>query len=965
MSLFLALAEKLGISFVADWLRRSAPKAIPRLTSRRKYLQDLVSRVREMPFIYRDLEGEVLTDFVEITYSPIDLREFGVRSHDLRLGSTLYERMRQFSRVLIVGSAGIGKTTFERYAILNIIELGTKSPFLNPREVRIPVYIPLKAVDNSAPMPILRYIQESVAFFKAEKGIRRLARFAEAGRLFLFLDGYDEIPFTSAGTNFVQQELQALFFPRSVIFKPGREEAGPFYAGIEKCRVWLSSRKEFLEQNQIIPEVLGPSAGVANVAAVELRGVGNNRLRLADNIFEKYRRRTPAFRQYLDSEYFLYRIDETDDEEIRQMSFNPLFLTVMCYLYVEKALEEMRHDVNWLTRFDDLILECTRLLLRDLDKYRARDLPEARRAALERRRSPYFEEKIDFLHHFAALLFAEGRAVFSLTYLREQVRAFFTDSSSPHAAHILRELHESTSTRPDFALQLVYCGILIIVDRRVEGPILDFPHRRFREVLAAKYYFHSPDRYGQLLGEVHEKRYEEFRLLFPRFPEFQNPHYHEAALEWILREMKHGMAAEVSERITRNFVAFNPPPYDSSPIERFLLEMLRVMEPKFTLASEMVSSVDLSEALHKAISNCLSEAISAGTASRLSLSLALKTVYEPWAVTVTLDSLRELMQRNREFRAIWMKYALRSKPQAILDDPRSILKDEEDYDALFHLIGAEWSRIPERETFLEQIAHILSAEQRLRLQASTFTHVDNDLRRATHDRSERAYLLDTAMNPGLSLQQVTLRKLSLYTESGVASMVTGETLKAMLAQQKTGEERALDLSIENLDPADICLENIPPVSIFTRRIRDALMRHKAMFPTFLRKGPREQTQFGPAERVWPRFIDDLIGDLQKWFGEAFTSSDFRFLLDEIMRKRVLGLDQVIHWQPAGWFALTQKLPEVALLQQSAHIDTVMSDVERIIGREAQFSFSSVVYSRNLARELQRLPAPDLPADFVL
>lgn len=539
-------------------------KVKPRLGFRGQvslYLKDLVSKIREMPFIYKGLEGYVNNDFVDVQIQPLDVGTLAVKEVFSGAIST-NEKLRDSKKIIILGGGGIGKTTFQRHTILEIIS-SPKPSVLHEKDKVIPIYIPLKAVDNSSRFPILRYILQNISFLSNHDDIDRLIKLARANHLFLFLDGYDEIQFAgtgASGKNFVRDELNFMFSydeTSALSFLNANSKYREFYKSVENCRIWLSSRKEFFEQHPI--SINAPSV-ISKVKCIELSGIGDNRVKLINIIFDKYRKQSAQYAKFFNEEYFIQEIDETAESEIHKLSYNPLFLTIMCYIYAQKVIKHGKFDVKWGNSFNELIWECVTLLLRDLDEAKARDLPEAQKTALLRRRNSYQKEKEEFLLYFAKDLFHDEQNIFNLSYIKDKVRIFFkSQHNSDSGERIIKELENDSISQPNFALQLIFAGIFIIVDKSNKEVLYDFPHRRFREVLATKYYIN----YGNtsLLANLAKESFSELIYVY-----FQVSNDQDEILELILNNTKQHIGNNYFSALAVNCLSKKPPTYNPNRV---------------------------------------------------------------------------------------------------------------------------------------------------------------------------------------------------------------------------------------------------------------------------------------------------------------------------------------------------------------------------------------------------------------
>lgn len=559
--MLLEAAKTFAAELIASYLHREA-EARAHLFQRllpgrwtRIYKSRLAAQLKEMPFIYRDdIPAELVSDFVEVDMLDLDTKSFDRAPQTYGRVSDAADRLRRNRRVLFLGQAGMGKTTYQRYAITQLIADRKSAPFIYPTEYLLPIYVPLKLVDNTQPRPILRHIltRNTLFSYSAKRGLARLTRLASRRLLFLFLDGYDEISFGDDGFNYVRAELNLLFGSTPTL----RSQEDAVYEQLQHCRIWLASRREFFDKHVL---TLAPptEARADTAAAVELRGIGSHRQALVRNIFDKHRRSSELLRELLSEEYFISDIDRSLDVDVRKLSANPLFLTVMCYVYVSRVKSERRHDIDWAQSVQNLILSCVRLLLRDLDDEKARELPRAFRDALLRRRSAYPSEKEAFLKYIAATSFADGGSVFTLDTLRNRALGFFNDSDltlgfdATDSSRIGRQLR-GEMVGADIILQLVYAGVFVVVGR-IEGErVYDFPHRRFREVLAVEYWA-EPAHYLQLMADAHKREFREIVRFLTSIPGFQMARFQQDVLRRLLTAARHAQGDERYVTMVENY----------------------------------------------------------------------------------------------------------------------------------------------------------------------------------------------------------------------------------------------------------------------------------------------------------------------------------------------------------------------------------------------------------------------------
>lgn len=544
--------------------------------------RELAEKLREMPFIYRNTgAADVLRDYVQVEVGTIDLNTLDLKQTSSFDIGTL-QRLRARRKVLVLGNAGIGKTTFLRHTILTLIRKPSDLTFLPPDIRFVPFYVPLKAVDNAQPFPILRHLLENNKYLRGRRGMRRLRRLASAGRLFLFLDGYDEIYLDlgthSNGRNYVRDELDTLLGNRELSPAYVRPPAGynAFYDDFRYCRAWLATRKEFFLQNPIdLSRVADVRIATVDFLALGIFGIGNQRMALVRRIFDKYRSRSETYLDLLNEELFLSSIDRYAPAKIGELSYSPLFLTVMCYIYCQRVSDANSAEVDWASTASELVLSCVDLLLKDLDEFKVRGLPEARRTAVIQRRDEHVEEKTAFLGFFACELLIDGLTVFERDYLDRKAKQFFRNSESTNAPSIIKRLDDKRG-RDSITTQLLNQGVFVMVVKRDGNILFDFPHRRFREELAARY-MDDNSHVERLLANLHRADLSEFAYVFFRLSPRRS----------VLTEhmLTHALSGDKRTRdhyglLLSNCLRHSPDEYDvTAVLERLFLDSILKREP--------------------------------------------------------------------------------------------------------------------------------------------------------------------------------------------------------------------------------------------------------------------------------------------------------------------------------------------------------------------------------------------------
>lgn len=463
-----------------------------------RYFKRLKVLLKDMPFIYKDFDLEVINDFQHI--EAIKLKSTIIKTLDFEEPVKNNERneftdwFKVEKKVLTFGDAGVGKSTLMRFLVLSILQR-KKIRYLNYDKDTIPVFIQLKAILGNQKSPLINYLLEEVEMYKGKSGLKTLEKHLIQRRLIFILDGYDEISFVG-GDNYLQHELGVFFSTQLSSEKIGSRiidmKFYDLYKLISDSKVILTTREEFYRLNPL-EDFQTLTFGSFNTVipsfkAMRLLGLGNLRFNFVKVIFDKQKLKGAIYKEALDPELFIAEIDTLEDEEMTRFSKIPLFLTIMIYIYVCQVRDGLSTKYIWETTTEKLIQECVITLLKDIDEYKVKELSEAKKKAFSKRRNDFYEEKIRFLEFFAYSLLNEQKAVFDFDYLKTKVFSFFSEGSQFETADkIILGHNRKEAANPNFSEQLLYSGVFTNVCL-IGGKLnFDFPHRRFKEILAANY----------------------------------------------------------------------------------------------------------------------------------------------------------------------------------------------------------------------------------------------------------------------------------------------------------------------------------------------------------------------------------------------------------------------------------------------------------------------------------------------
>lgn len=474
--------------------------------------QTLLKLMSDLPFIYRDLDLNLVNSFVFPDIEPLNIEDLQKKHFDNFFKLSMEERIKRKRQVVLLGNAGMGKTTFLHKIIIDLLTNPENVGYFHPQERLVPIYIPLKVIDNTIKYPIIYYLTNSVPFFQGRFGEKLLKKFISHRRLFLILDGYDEISI-HGHKNFIQEELNILFQKDKLRNAYIDSENKKILYSLSVCRIWLASRREFFELNPIAQIGDGIDPRMYNdIGLLSFLGIRGNRAIFVKNIFDRYRLHSTFLTELLNEELFLYQVDSAHDGEISSLSENPLFLTVLIYIYIKKVFDIRNAEIEWQYTVEELIIECIKLLISDVDEDKVRKLPYTQRVAIMHRRNEFPDEKLRFLQYFALNLYIDEKTVFDREYLFNSAYNYFSNiDQSPKKDIILRYIEHISASPRALTNQIIFSGIFVIVHRNEKQELYDFPHRRFRETLALNYLVDYDPKF--LLKNLDKKHLSEFILV--------------------------------------------------------------------------------------------------------------------------------------------------------------------------------------------------------------------------------------------------------------------------------------------------------------------------------------------------------------------------------------------------------------------------------------------------------------------
>lgn len=220
-----AILTKLGAPVVAklaepliDWIKRKGQNGITTAESVLLSFDDYIARMKERHGIFHSFvfpnNGKLLRDYYEPLYLTKTDGAGRTQKPVCKVEKFPSELFEASPRLLIVDSAGMGKSTLLKYIFLSLLETREK----------VPLFVELRKLNGG--ISIESFFIDEINGSKKSIDKEILNNLLESGRFAIFLDGFDELTFTDKAR--VASEITTLIsnFPRNYFIVSSRDEPG-------------------------------------------------------------------------------------------------------------------------------------------------------------------------------------------------------------------------------------------------------------------------------------------------------------------------------------------------------------------------------------------------------------------------------------------------------------------------------------------------------------------------------------------------------------------------------------------------------------------------------------------------------------------------------------------------------------------------------------------------------------------
>lgn len=198
-----------------------------------EYLKDAYERNKYMNTIVFNKETKTIQEL----YIPLTIVRNGKNSRDkLIIGEDIGNIFEKIHRVLIIDTAGMGKSTLAKYLYIKCLEKNFGIPFL----------IELRKLEKGK--GLFKYICDELCLCKKELNPNDIRFIIERGEFIFFLDGYDEIPKEEKES--ISEDIRAFileFSKNSFMLTSRDDESINMFSDFEKYHIRPLEKEEAYE----------------------------------------------------------------------------------------------------------------------------------------------------------------------------------------------------------------------------------------------------------------------------------------------------------------------------------------------------------------------------------------------------------------------------------------------------------------------------------------------------------------------------------------------------------------------------------------------------------------------------------------------------------------------------------------------------------------------------------------------
>ena len=430
----------------------------------RQKIQDQCGTVRllgiDKPIKINDPERKgIYVDVYTIKDRP---RQKWLETSDLDSGEIHQERelglevVARYTKLLVLGQPGFGKTTFLKYLAIQCNE-GRFQP------EKIPIFIELqrfaKKVRKLDKFSLINYVSQQINRFVSEQQIESML---SEGRFLILLDGLDEVK---------KDERNKVI-----------EELDDFFESYNKNQFIITCRLEAQEYK------------FQNFSEVELAGFNPRQIEIFSQ--QWFGSADKALnREYILSKTnrFIEELERPENQRIYELAKTPLLLNLLCWVFRAKE--------SFLSKRSELYKEALDLLLCKWDEFDKKNLIRQEVVSLS------LSDKINLLKQIAFITFKRNEYVFEQDRVQELIGEYLENLND------ITTIREKLRLDGEAVLKSIEAqhGLLV---KQAWG-VYSFSHLTFQEYLTAREFASSRQQQGleKLVSHLTDSRWREVFLL--------------------------------------------------------------------------------------------------------------------------------------------------------------------------------------------------------------------------------------------------------------------------------------------------------------------------------------------------------------------------------------------------------------------------------------------------------------------